>query len=144
MSVVNKARGEVELEVGGRSYVLRPSFETLSAIEDATGKGAMDLILSIRSTTITMKDIVVILWIAAKGSKNKEIPKVAEFGEDIRRGQGLTAAGWIALGFLSSSISTDEQMEEAAKEAEEGDTKDVDPSEPSEESSETGTPSSSD
>ena len=138
MSTANKARGEMDLEVDGRSFVLRPSFETLSKIEDVTNRGTVELIGQIRDQTISMKNIVLVLWMAAKGSKNRDVPGIEKFGEAIRRGMGLASAGLVALGFLSSSISTDEQLEEAAAEAD--DTKDeLDPSEPSEDSEETET-----
>ena len=135
MPTANKARGEQELEVDGRSYVLRPSFETLSKIEDITNRGAIELIGQIREQTISMKNIVVILWMAAKGSGNRDVPGITEFGEFMRRGQGLAVVGFVALGFLSASISTDQQLEEAAAEAKalEDDPSDSDPSEPSEE-----------
>ena len=56
----NKGRGEVELEVDGRSYVLRPSFETLSAIEDATDKGAAELLLSVGLAKMKPGDVVTV------------------------------------------------------------------------------------
>ena len=132
--MVNKARGETELKVDGRTYILRPSFETLSAVEDATQKGTMDLLAAIRRGRPRMKDIVVTLWVAAKANKdNRDVPEIEEFGELIRRGQGLIPAGKVMLEFLGSSVATDKQLREAEEEADEEKTKDPDPSKPSEE-----------
>ncbi len=131
--MLNKARGEVELKVDGRSYILRPSFKVLSAIEDATQKSTMELLAGIRSGRPLMKDIVVTLWVAAHGNKdNRDVPGVEDFGESIRRKEGLIKVGSVMLAFLGSSVATDEQLKDAIEQEEESDTKDADPSQPSE------------
>jgi len=40
----NSHRGEHELELGGRTYLLRPSFTALSAIEEKTGRTMLELL----------------------------------------------------------------------------------------------------
>ncbi len=132
----SKARGEVELKLDGRTYVLRPSFEIMSAIEDATEKGTIELLTQIQNQTVKMKDVVASLWIAAKRSKNRDVPTIERFGENIRSEFGLVEAWRVLRDFLGVAVSTDKQLEEAeAKIAaeEEEDTKDSDPSEELEE-----------
>jgi hypothetical protein len=43
MTTPNLHRGEVAIELAGRSYVLRPTFEALSAIETDPGAGLAEL-----------------------------------------------------------------------------------------------------
>lgn len=128
----NKGRGEIELRVDGRSYVLRPSFETLSAIEDATDKGAAELLLSVGRSTMKLGDVVTVLWLAAKRSKNRDVPDIGKFGEKIRTELGMIKASRLMSEFLTNGVSSDKQIELAAQ-REEDETKDADPSQPSEE-----------
>lgn len=128
----NKGRGEVELTVDGRTYVLRPAFETLSAIEDATDKGVGELILSITTSSHKFKDVVTTLWIAAKRSKNRDVPGLVEFGELIRTEMGMIPAARLMAEFLGNASISDKQLSVIEQEAE-NDTKDADPSPPSEE-----------
>lgn len=135
----NKGRGEVELTVGGRTYVLRPSFETMAAIEDATDTGAVDLLTRGRENTASLKmnHVVTVLWVAAKKSKNRDVPPIEEFGELLRTKMGLIKAMTIMLHFLGNSLCSDKQREEAEAAAEDEtrlrDAVDTDPSQPSEE-----------
>lgn len=39
----NETRGEISLELDGTEYVLRPSFEAISAFENLTGRSLIDL-----------------------------------------------------------------------------------------------------
>lgn len=39
----NESRGELELLLGGDTFVLRPSFEAIEAFEKGTGRGLMEL-----------------------------------------------------------------------------------------------------
>lgn len=140
---VNRARGEIEFEVDGRSYILRPSFELLSVVEDATDKGAIELLQLLQTDRCRSKDTVTTLWIAAKANKNnKNVPEIEEFGENIRNEIGLIPASRIMLKFLTVALSTNKQIqvvEDALVADQEGKTKDADPSKPSEDSEETET-----
>lgn len=130
----NKGRGEIEFEVGGRSYILRPSFETLAAIEDATDKGAAELLLSVNTLTQKVKHVVATLWVAAKRSGNGTLPGLNEFGELIRSDLGMAAASSIMREFLSIACCSDKQIAEAEdKENEDEDETEAPPSKPSEE-----------
>ncbi len=127
----NKGRGEIEIKVGGQSYVLRPSFGTMAEIEDATDKSAAELLLRGRNdaSKLKAKEVVTVLWVAATRSKNRNVPSIEEFGEKIRREMGIVSATVTMLHFLGNSICSDEQREQAEAESQD----EADPSEPSEE-----------
>ena len=132
----NKGRGEVKLEVGGRSFILRPSFELMTAIETATDKSVAELIVGLGSTT-KLTDLVTVLWVAATRSKNRDVPPIEKLGEQILGEFGYAGAHTIVRDFLITGSSSDKQYEVIQKEilqAEEAsETKDADPSPPPEE-----------
>lgn len=52
----NAERGEMELVLGGQAFVLRPSFEAISAFEQATGKGLIDLTEAALARRLTLSE----------------------------------------------------------------------------------------
>lgn len=56
----NAARGEMELMLGGRAYVLRPSYEAIEAFEAGTGKGLLDLTQAALNGTLRLSEAAVI------------------------------------------------------------------------------------
>ncbi|QQP93565.1 gene transfer agent family protein (plasmid) [Skermanella sp. TT6] len=61
MTTPNPYRGEVVVELDGRSYVLRPSFQAMVQIEVAAGRGLVPLTRSLMSGEILVTDIVAVL-----------------------------------------------------------------------------------
>jgi hypothetical protein len=58
----NPHRGELAVELGGRSYTLRPDFEALAAIEEQTGHSVLDLVDQIqRGKMLRLMDLAVIV-----------------------------------------------------------------------------------
>lgn len=65
MSEANEVRGEISLELGGREFILRPSYQAISAIEAKTGRGLLALAreagegnLSLADTAITAVECI--------------------------------------------------------------------------------------
>ncbi len=56
--MANKARGEVKLELGGETYVLRPTFGAVCEIEDAIGANLFDMGRKLERAEITARDLV--------------------------------------------------------------------------------------
>ncbi len=56
--MANKARGEVKLDLGGESYVLRPTFGAVCEIEDAIGTNLFDAGRKLERAEITAKEMV--------------------------------------------------------------------------------------
>lgn len=129
---VNAARGEVSLEMDGKEYVLRPEFETMLKIEDATGKGAMQMLRHGGDDLLTFREITTILWLAARESGNKAVGKFETFGEKLRKELGMVRSLRVALAFLGSAVSSEDQIEAVVAALDEDGEADADPSEPSE------------
>lgn len=60
-SPANPIRGEAELKVSGKSYVLRPSFEALVAAEQDLGS-MFELVERASSGALTLNEITTLLW----------------------------------------------------------------------------------
>ncbi|MFN3424893.1 MAG: GTA-gp10 family protein [Novosphingobium meiothermophilum] len=58
MSEENEVRGEIALDLGGREFVLRPTYQAIQAIESKTGKGI--LALARGTTELTVLDAAII------------------------------------------------------------------------------------
>ena len=56
--MANKARGEVKLELGGETYVLRPSFGAVCEIEEAIGTNLFDIGRKLERAEITAQELV--------------------------------------------------------------------------------------
>lgn len=52
--MASKFKGEVELDLGGKTYVLRPSFEAIDAVETTLGKSAFDLLIGCRNLALKL------------------------------------------------------------------------------------------
>lgn len=65
----NAVRGEFSLPLGGKVYVLRPSYEAIVAIEEQTGKGLLQLFNDAAGAALTLREtgIVVSEFIRAQG-----------------------------------------------------------------------------
>jgi hypothetical protein len=136
----NEKVGERELELDGRKYVLRPSFEFMQAVESLTGRGTSELLMDINRGIPKATEIVQVLWLAADRN-NKKVPAFGKFGELVSREIGIVNAGLIAGIMLQNGVLSDTQQaavaekiaaEEAAlKEAEER-SEDPDPKQPAE------------
>ena len=56
----NPARGEHGLMLGGKHYVLRPSFQASSAIEEETGLSLMELMRRANQCALSLSDLGVV------------------------------------------------------------------------------------
>jgi hypothetical protein len=56
MTTANEERGEVDLELDGTRFVLRPSYEAVIAVEKATGKGILALAFAAKDGGISLTE----------------------------------------------------------------------------------------
>ena len=56
--MANRARGEVTLHLGGETYVLRPTFGAVCAIEDTVGSSLYEIGRRLEGAEITARDLV--------------------------------------------------------------------------------------
>lgn len=58
---MNKIRNETKLVLGKDEYILRPTFDCMVAIEEATGKALPSFVHAIFTQTVGVKDTVIII-----------------------------------------------------------------------------------
>ena len=56
--MTNTARGEVAFELGGETYVLRPSFGAVAEIEDAIGTNLFEMGRKLERAEVTARELV--------------------------------------------------------------------------------------
>jgi len=61
----NPWRGEVEIVLDGKPYVLRPTFAALSAMEQQFGMGLVALAGKLAAAGITLEELAVIITVCA-------------------------------------------------------------------------------
>ncbi len=79
MIMANKARGEVELDLGGETYVLRPTFGAVCEIEDAIGANLFDIGRKLERAEITAQELVKLTHACiAQSGASIEVDKLGE------------------------------------------------------------------
>jgi hypothetical protein len=99
--MANNVRGEAEFAAGDRTFVLRPTFEALCAIEDRLDTGVIELAERIAQRRHGVRDIGAVLFEAAHAAD----PTVsqAEIEAAVARA-GLRAATLAALNLLACAL----------------------------------------
>lgn len=79
--MANKEIGEVELELGGKTYTLKPSFKALVEIEDKAGLPCLSIAQDISNGKLAVKSVVAILYggLVGAGVKDLSFDQVGEF-----------------------------------------------------------------
>lgn len=67
MSEANETRGEIAIDLAGTEYVLRPTYQAISAIEAKTGKGLLALARDASELTLGEGAIIATECIKAHG-----------------------------------------------------------------------------
>ena len=80
--MVNKARGEVEIELNGKIWTGRLEYEDIAAIEAGTGRGLIDIARSLETKTFRTVDIVAVLHSAIKDRPRPSVGTVGEWCRD--------------------------------------------------------------
>jgi len=105
MTAANPERGEVEIELGGKAYPMRPSYRALKEIEATTGRPIMGLLLDGREGGFRVSDLAAVVTAGiqeAGRSRNDSMLKgvnVEKIGELIYE-QGLYEAAGPVVEFL--------------------------------------------
>lgn len=67
MSEANETRGEIALDLGGREFVMRPTYQAISAIESKTGRGILALARDAADLSLSDAAIIAAECIKAHG-----------------------------------------------------------------------------
>lgn len=122
--MANKHRGEVTINLGGRAFTLRPTFEALVEFEDRAGitayEALRDMMVKQRAPAkciaVAFHAGIKAAWNAADGTP----PSFAEIGSLIQR-VGIKAVVQDYSAFLTMAISSDDEVEAMRKAAAEAD-----------------------
>lgn len=79
--MANKEIGEVDVDLGGVEYTLRPSFTALCEIEARAGMGLLKIAALIASQDITVKTIASVIYGGVMGHKGKGQPMPFSFDD---------------------------------------------------------------
>ena len=81
----NKARGEVDLTLGGDTYTIRPSFDRIANIEGQVG-GILPFLERLQTNRWTVTELVTVVQCMMRGQsdgpKPKEVPDLMLQAED--------------------------------------------------------------
>ncbi len=112
----NKHKGTVEIELGGDTYTLRPSFEALIEFEDKVGKSVSEVFEAMQESKASFKIIATAVWAGMMGEaiaqNNPKLEKPwAWVGEMIRK-EGLQKHFISAYTFVAYSVLPESAMDE--------------------------------
>lgn len=118
--MANKYRGELEVSLNGKSYLLRPTFEALVEFEDKAGMTAYEAIrLVTERNAAPMKSVAGAFWAGIKAAwapDGGRCPSYGEVGAMIQR-EGLANLLVPYLQFLTNALSSDNDLKQAAAES---------------------------
>lgn len=92
--MANEKRGEIELELAGVSFVLRPSFEAIQAFETQTGKSLIELAQAAGEGTMSLANAAIVAtecikaWGKATDNMTARAVNVRRIGELIFESPG--------------------------------------------------------
>jgi hypothetical protein len=103
---MNAVIGEKTLVLGGKSYVLRPSFKAMCQIESHTGKSILTLIKEFGAGKPFMSDMVAVAYFchAASDYEPGSLPTIDRFGELMMK-EGMFTVGPQVLECLVSALN---------------------------------------
>ena len=101
-AVANRHRGEVELSLDGRRFVLRPSFAAIAEIEARCGEGVIALARRLAAGDIRVSDFAAVVTAGLKAAG--EPARFETVGEMVLR-EGLGSLAPTVGEFLRQAIS---------------------------------------
>jgi len=122
--VANPHRGEIEVELGGRTITLRPTFEALARIETETGLGIYALARALQAMfpgnvngvqpTVTMAQVVSVIAAGMSGAEGRKVSHI-EAGALVLEA-GLFQGAAVAFAFLARALTGGQEKNGAAPE----------------------------
>lgn len=111
--MANALRGQIDLVIGDKTFLLKPTFEVLASLENELGKSIYGILTDLSNPrTSKVSDVAKVIHIA---SGKKESVKV--IGE-LLIAQGPHTCLSAVFEFLSKSIASDQELEDAKKKLE--------------------------
>lgn len=115
---MNKQRGEIEIELGGETYLARPTHEAIAGIEARTNAGIIGIAGRAVRQSLSSAEILAVLWECIKAGlgkiQDREMPwKFDEF-KDLVFKEGLINMSTPTVALVSTMVSgeTEEEQDE--------------------------------
>jgi len=115
--MANKLKGEIDITLGGKKYVLRPTFEGLVELEEKAGAGLSQILYRFSNKDWSMKHVAAAIY-GGLFHYGEKAPSFEEVGKAIVA-DGVTSFLAPSVRLLSKSISPDKDEEEVASEKKE-------------------------
>jgi len=129
--MANSQRGEVSINLSGKTYIMRPSFEALCELEDVLNTTLPQLVIDLQTGSVSLKKVTAVVWSGIWGYNKDEAPSINEIGQmvvddgmlnivnqDLVKGSMVEDAGpiitYLVYG-ISGSKSAEEQTEDPKK-----------------------------
>ena len=87
--MANRQRGEVEIELAGKQYLLRPTFEALCELEDRSSTSILEIVSSMEGGKIRLKELTLVIWAGLFGADPTTKLELKDVGDLVLR-TGLT------------------------------------------------------
>jgi len=117
--MANREIGELDVEIAGVVYKLRPSFTALTEIEDKAGMGLLEISMQFSKGKISIRSIVAILYGGMMGASSKLPFTFDQLGEIIVKegaADGYKNYSSPAAQFLAKAlVGSQKKIEEAPK-----------------------------
>ena len=113
--MANPHRGEVEIELGGETYILRPTFHALVEIEERLGEGIVALTSRLSRGDIRLKDVATILHAGMRAVRGTKVMPYEELGRLVVA-HGFTSTDLKIVEFLTGAFGDRVQEKKAETE----------------------------
>lgn len=111
--MANALRGQVQMKLGDKTYVLKPTFEVLATLETELGRSIFAIITDLSNPrTSKVSDVAKVIYIAS-GSTGK----LSEIGGELMS-YGATSVLKDVFEFLTRALASDKDLEAAKLQSE--------------------------
>ncbi len=116
MGTNETVRGEKKIDLGGGTWVMRPTFECMIEMEEELGSLYTYVEHLMRTAEFRTKEIAFIIHCGIKGHMGDRAPSFSEVGQWVLD-KGLIDVAGEAMDFIQSAMLTEEQAAEVVKNA---------------------------
>ena len=81
--MANIYRGEVDIELAGKHFSLRPTFQSICEMENKAGCNLYHLARRFEDGTFTLFDITCVIWSGIRGTQGMSAPDFENIGNHI-------------------------------------------------------------
>lgn len=113
-----KARGTVDIRIGGKTYPCRLGFEALCEFEETSGVSAFEALEQIRRSAVRVRVLACAIWSGMLSSAGKDRPSLDAIGEQIML-DGMATAIIPVAELLTASVTSEAEFKRFRKSMEE-------------------------